>query len=163
VTSKSAAAVIKAAAEAGAASEPGLYRTVEIGIDTPEPAAMAEVWRIALGYNKGPGRQPAGCGRPRRGRSRRPARPGAMPRARRTTGPRHPCGPDRRPHQGPGRCPGPRSLSSRVRTVSTLVSPGPVGSARTGTGVLRCPTSGAECIHVRQPEQAATRLAPLLF
>lgn len=28
-------------------------------------------------------------------------------RGGRTTGPRHTCGRDRRPHQGPGRCPGP--------------------------------------------------------
>ena len=51
----SAAAVTTAAAEAGAVSEPGLYRTVEIGIDTPDPSAIAEVWRVALGYKKGRG------------------------------------------------------------------------------------------------------------
>ena len=51
----SAAAVTEAAAEAGAAAEPGLYRTVEIGIDTPDPPAIADVWRVALGYKKGRG------------------------------------------------------------------------------------------------------------
>jgi 4a-hydroxytetrahydrobiopterin dehydratase len=49
----SAAAASKVAAEAGASPEPGLYRTVEIGIDTPDPSEIAEVWRVALGYKKG--------------------------------------------------------------------------------------------------------------
>lgn len=50
-----AAAVTQTAAAAGAAPEPGLYRTVEIGIDTPEPSAIAEVWRVALAYKQGRG------------------------------------------------------------------------------------------------------------
>lgn len=49
-----AAAVTEAAAAAGASAEPGLYRTVQIGIDTPNAAEISEVWRVALGYRKGP-------------------------------------------------------------------------------------------------------------
>lgn len=48
-----AAAVSEAAAGAGAQAEPGLYRSVEIGIDTADAAEIAEVWRVALGYRKG--------------------------------------------------------------------------------------------------------------
>lgn len=48
-----AAAVSQAAAVAGAAAEPGLYRTVEIVIDTANPGEISEVWRTALGYRKG--------------------------------------------------------------------------------------------------------------
>ena len=48
-----AAAVTEAAAAAGASAEPGLYRTVQIGIDTPNAAEISEVWRVALGYRKG--------------------------------------------------------------------------------------------------------------
>lgn len=48
-----AAAVSGAAAAAGAQAEPGLYRTVEIGIDTADAAEISEVWRVALGYRKG--------------------------------------------------------------------------------------------------------------
>jgi 4a-hydroxytetrahydrobiopterin dehydratase len=48
-----AAAVSAAAAGSGATAEPGLYRTVEIAIDTANPAEISEVWRTALGYRKG--------------------------------------------------------------------------------------------------------------
>lgn len=48
-----AAAVSDAAAAAGAQAEPGLYRTVEIGIDSADAAEISEVWRVALGYRKG--------------------------------------------------------------------------------------------------------------
>ena len=48
-----AAAASTAAAAAGATAEPGLYRTVEVGIDSQDPEAIAEVWRVALGYRKG--------------------------------------------------------------------------------------------------------------
>lgn len=48
-----AAAVSAAAAGSGATAEPGLYRTVEIAIDTDNPAEISEVWRTALGYRKG--------------------------------------------------------------------------------------------------------------
>lgn len=50
---KAAAAASAAAAAVGAAAEPGLYRTVEVGIESGDPAAVAEVWRAALGYRKG--------------------------------------------------------------------------------------------------------------
>ncbi|WP_255770113.1 4a-hydroxytetrahydrobiopterin dehydratase [Pseudarthrobacter sulfonivorans] len=50
-----AAAATAAAAEVGATAQPGLFRTVEVGIDTADPAAIAEVWRVALGYKEGPG------------------------------------------------------------------------------------------------------------
>lgn len=50
---EAAAAVSDAAAGAGAQAEPGLYRTVEIGIDTVDAAEISEVWRVALGYRKG--------------------------------------------------------------------------------------------------------------
>ncbi|WP_028264916.1 4a-hydroxytetrahydrobiopterin dehydratase [Arthrobacter sp. MA-N2] len=43
----------QAAAEAGAIAEPGLYRTVEVGIDTTDPEEISDVWRVALGYRKG--------------------------------------------------------------------------------------------------------------
>ncbi|UKA61677.1 4a-hydroxytetrahydrobiopterin dehydratase [Arthrobacter sp. FW306-04-A] len=43
----------QAAKEGGAVAEPGLYRTVEVGIDTPDPEEISEVWRVALGYRKG--------------------------------------------------------------------------------------------------------------
>jgi 4a-hydroxytetrahydrobiopterin dehydratase len=48
-----AAAASTAAAGLGASAEPGLYRTVEVGIDSEEPTAISEVWRLALGYRKG--------------------------------------------------------------------------------------------------------------
>lgn len=48
-----AAAASAAAAEAGAVAEPGLYRTMELAIDTDAPEAISEVWRVALGYRKG--------------------------------------------------------------------------------------------------------------
>lgn len=49
-----AARSVSAEAEnAGATVEPGLYRTVEIAVDTADPAAISEVWRVALGYKKG--------------------------------------------------------------------------------------------------------------
>jgi 4a-hydroxytetrahydrobiopterin dehydratase len=48
-----ATAVSAAAAGSGATAEPGLYRTVEIAIDTANPAEISEVWRTALGYRKG--------------------------------------------------------------------------------------------------------------
>jgi 4a-hydroxytetrahydrobiopterin dehydratase len=48
-----AAAVSDAAAAAGAQAEPGLYRTVEIGIDTTDAAEISEVWRVARGYREG--------------------------------------------------------------------------------------------------------------
>lgn len=50
-----AAAVSAAAAEAGAEAQPGLFRTVEVGIDTADSGEIAEVWRVALGYRRGPG------------------------------------------------------------------------------------------------------------
>ncbi|GAC1450052.1 MAG: hypothetical protein PVSMB10_03070 [Pseudarthrobacter sp.] len=50
-----AAAASEAAARAGATAQPGLFRTVELGIDTADPAEIAEVWRVALGYKKGAG------------------------------------------------------------------------------------------------------------
>lgn len=43
----------QAAAELGAVAEPGLYRTVEVGIDTADREGISEVWRVALGYRKG--------------------------------------------------------------------------------------------------------------
>lgn len=48
-----AAATSAAAAAAGAVAEPGLYRTVELAIDSEAPEEIAEVWRTALGYRKG--------------------------------------------------------------------------------------------------------------
>jgi 4a-hydroxytetrahydrobiopterin dehydratase len=48
-----ATAASAAAAEVGASAEPGLHRTVEFGIDSDDPAAISEVWRLALGYRKG--------------------------------------------------------------------------------------------------------------
>ncbi|MDP9981941.1 4a-hydroxytetrahydrobiopterin dehydratase [Pseudarthrobacter oxydans] len=42
-----------AAAAVGATAEPGLHRTVEVAIDSEDPAAIAEVWRVALGYRRG--------------------------------------------------------------------------------------------------------------
>lgn len=48
-----AAAASTAAAGLSASAEPGLYRTVEVGIDSEEPTAISEVWRLALGYRKG--------------------------------------------------------------------------------------------------------------
>jgi 4a-hydroxytetrahydrobiopterin dehydratase len=50
-----AAAATGAAADAGATAEPGLYRTVEVAIDTADAAEISEVWRVALGYKKGGG------------------------------------------------------------------------------------------------------------
>lgn len=47
-----AAAATAAAATAGAAAEPGLFRSIEIGIDSEDPAAISEVWRVALGYRR---------------------------------------------------------------------------------------------------------------
>ncbi len=43
-----------AADEASASAEPGLSRTVELGIDTADPTAVSETWRLALGYKNGP-------------------------------------------------------------------------------------------------------------
>nr|WP_087874350.1 4a-hydroxytetrahydrobiopterin dehydratase [Arthrobacter globiformis] len=48
-----AASVSAAAAAAGAEAQPGLYRSVDIGIDTADAAEISEVWRVALGYRKG--------------------------------------------------------------------------------------------------------------
>ena len=48
-----AAAATAAAAAVGATAEPGLYRTVEVAINSEDPAAIAEVWRVALGYRRG--------------------------------------------------------------------------------------------------------------
>lgn len=56
VTRRDVAAARSVSAEAqaaGATAEPGLYRTVDIGIDSADPAAISEVWRVALGYRKG--------------------------------------------------------------------------------------------------------------
>lgn len=50
---RAAAAVSEASQRAGAAAEPGLYRTVDIAIDSEDPAGISEVWRVALGYRKG--------------------------------------------------------------------------------------------------------------
>jgi 4a-hydroxytetrahydrobiopterin dehydratase len=50
-----AGAVSAAASDAGATAEPGLYRTVELAIDTPDAEEISEVWRVALGYKKGQG------------------------------------------------------------------------------------------------------------
>jgi 4a-hydroxytetrahydrobiopterin dehydratase len=50
---RAAASVSAAASAAGAEAQPGLYRSVEIGIDTADPSAISEVWRVALGYRKG--------------------------------------------------------------------------------------------------------------
>lgn len=48
-----AAAASAAAAGLGGTAEPGLYRTMELAIDTEDPAAISEVWRVALGYRRG--------------------------------------------------------------------------------------------------------------
>ncbi|MBO1266767.1 4a-hydroxytetrahydrobiopterin dehydratase [Arthrobacter cavernae] len=48
-----ATAASTAAADAAAVAEPGLYRTMELAIDTDAPEAISEVWRVALGYRKG--------------------------------------------------------------------------------------------------------------
>lgn len=48
-----AASVSAAASAAGAEAQPGLHRTVDIGIDTADAAEISEVWRVALGYRKG--------------------------------------------------------------------------------------------------------------
>ncbi|GAA4029249.1 VOC family protein [Arthrobacter methylotrophus] len=50
---RAASEAAQAAAEAGAVAEPGLYRTVEVGIDTTDPEEISDVWRVALGYRKG--------------------------------------------------------------------------------------------------------------
>ncbi|HEX9086828.1 MAG TPA: 4a-hydroxytetrahydrobiopterin dehydratase [Arthrobacter sp.] len=42
-----------AAAGIGATAEPGLHRTIEVAIDSEDPAAISEVWRVALGYRRG--------------------------------------------------------------------------------------------------------------
>ena len=42
-----------AAAALGATAEPGLYRTVEVAVDSQDPAAISELWRVALGYRRG--------------------------------------------------------------------------------------------------------------
>ena len=47
-----AAAVSQAAAAAAATAEPGLYRTVELALDTASPDEISEVWRTALGYRR---------------------------------------------------------------------------------------------------------------
>ena len=52
---RAAGAASAAAADAGATAEPGLHRTVEVGIDTTDAAEISEVWRVALGYKRGPG------------------------------------------------------------------------------------------------------------
>jgi 4a-hydroxytetrahydrobiopterin dehydratase len=49
---EAAAAASAAAAALGATAEPGLYRTVEVAIDSEDPAAISELWRLALGYRK---------------------------------------------------------------------------------------------------------------
>jgi 4a-hydroxytetrahydrobiopterin dehydratase len=49
---RAAAAVSAAASAVGAAAEPGLYRTVELAIDTADAATISEVWRVALGYKR---------------------------------------------------------------------------------------------------------------
>ena len=50
-----AAAASSSAADVGATAEPGLHRTVEVGVGTTDAAEISEVWRVALGYKKGPG------------------------------------------------------------------------------------------------------------
>ncbi len=50
---KAAAAAGAAAAAVAATAQPGLYRTVEVAIDSDYPAGISEVWRVALGYRKG--------------------------------------------------------------------------------------------------------------
>ncbi len=50
---KAAAAASAAAAAVAATAQPGLYRTVEVAIDSEDPAGISEVWRVALGYRKG--------------------------------------------------------------------------------------------------------------
>ncbi|MFE4227639.1 4a-hydroxytetrahydrobiopterin dehydratase [Arthrobacter sp. NPDC056886] len=50
---QAAAAASVAAAAVGAAAEPGLHRTVDIAIDSEDPAGVSEVWRVALAYRKG--------------------------------------------------------------------------------------------------------------
>lgn len=50
---KAATGASAAAAAVAAAAEPGLYRTVEVAIDSEDPEAVSEVWRVALGYRKG--------------------------------------------------------------------------------------------------------------
>ncbi|MEP6852099.1 MAG: 4a-hydroxytetrahydrobiopterin dehydratase [bacterium] len=45
-------AVTSAAAEHGARARPELGRSVELGIDTADPAAIAETWAAALGYRR---------------------------------------------------------------------------------------------------------------
>lgn len=50
---KAAAAASAAAAAVAATAQPGLYRTVEVAIDSENPAGISEVWRVALGYRKG--------------------------------------------------------------------------------------------------------------
>ncbi len=55
----------RAAATLGASAEPGLFRSLEIGIDTTDPAMISEVWRVALGYRRSSGgdlRDPYGRG-----------------------------------------------------------------------------------------------------
>ena len=42
-----------AAAALGATAEPGLYRTVEVAVDSADPAEISELWRLALGYRRG--------------------------------------------------------------------------------------------------------------
>lgn len=39
-----------AAHNAGATAQPGLSRTLELAIDTADPEAISETWRVALGY-----------------------------------------------------------------------------------------------------------------
>ena len=50
---KAATAASVAAAAVAATAQPGLYRTVEVAIDSDNPAGISEVWRVALGYRKG--------------------------------------------------------------------------------------------------------------
>jgi 4a-hydroxytetrahydrobiopterin dehydratase len=52
---KAAGAVSAAASAAGALAEPGLYRTVELAIDTANAGEISEVWRVALGYKRAEG------------------------------------------------------------------------------------------------------------
>ncbi|MDQ6738829.1 MAG: 4a-hydroxytetrahydrobiopterin dehydratase [Actinomycetota bacterium] len=57
VTSRDAALakeISAAAEEVSATAKPELNRTVELGIDTADPSAVAETWRLALGYKDGP-------------------------------------------------------------------------------------------------------------
>ncbi|MFJ5954896.1 4a-hydroxytetrahydrobiopterin dehydratase [Paenarthrobacter sp. NPDC092416] len=47
-----ASAASEVAAVVGAVAEPGLYRSVELAIDTDDAPAISETWRVGLGYRK---------------------------------------------------------------------------------------------------------------